>query len=176
MRAPIRTVLAVGAALVAIGGTGMAFAGAAGGHGSHLAELRQATAHFHRFAVAQDAGYGEFADAAGVTCIEDPGGAGAMGVHYVNGGLVGDGEIDATQPEALLYDFSGPRPRLLGAEYVVFVADWDGPEPPELFGHAFHFVGAGNRYGLPPFYELHAWVWHDNPSGTFNDWNPRVDC
>jgi hypothetical protein len=26
---------------------------------------------------------------------------------------------------------------------------------------------AGNRYGLPAFYELHAWLWKDNPIGLF---------
>jgi hypothetical protein len=31
-------------------------------------------------------------------------------------------------------------------------------------------------YGLPPFYELHAWLWKFNPHGFFNDWNPRVHC
>ena len=35
---------------------------------------------------------------------------------------------------------------------------------------------AGNRYGLPPFYELHAWAWKHNPRGLFDDWNPRVSC
>jgi len=34
----------------------------------------------------------------------------------------------------------------------------------------------GNRYGLPPFYELHAWLWKHNPAGMFDDWNPRVVC
>ena len=185
MRAPIRTTLAA-AALVAILGTGTASAG--GGHGDgddrghgrgHLAEIVEllwSTARFHRLAVAEDAGYGVLADAAGLTCIEDPGGQGAMGTHYVNGELVGDGEVDVAHPEALLYDLSGRRPRLLGAEYVVFVADWDEPEPPELFGHEFHLVDAQNRYGLPPFYELHAWVWKHNPNGMFHDWNPRIDC
>jgi predicted ATPase len=33
-----------------------------------------------------------------------------------------------------------------------------------------------NRYGLPPFYALHAWAWKVNPSGDFFAWNPRVDC
>ena len=37
-------------------------------------------------------------------------------------------------------------------------------------------LSAGNRYGLPPFYELHAWLWQHNPSGFFEDWNPRVTC
>ena len=119
----------------------------------------------------------ELADLAGLTCIEDQGGAGGMGVHYVKGALVGDGEIDVAQPEALLYDPSGPNPRLLGVEYVVFVADWgEDLDPPTLFGHEFHLVEAGNRYGLPAFYELHAWIWYHNPSGMFEDWNPHIDC
>jgi MoxR-like ATPase len=29
---------------------------------------------------------------------------------------------------------------------------------------------------LPPFYELHAWIWKHNPRGMFDDWNPRVVC
>ena len=35
---------------------------------------------------------------------------------------------------------------------------------------------AGNRYNLPDFYELHAWIWKHNPSGMFEDWNPTVSC
>jgi hypothetical protein len=37
-------------------------------------------------------------------------------------------------------------------------------------------VQAGNRYGLPDFYELHAWIWKFNPLGMHNDWNPDVTC
>jgi hypothetical protein len=33
-----------------------------------------------------------------------------------------------------------------------------------------------NRYGLPPFYSLHAWIWKPNPSGILTPWNPRVSC
>ena len=36
-------------------------------------------------------------------CVSGPD-HGAMGVHYINGALVGDGEIDAYRPEALIYD------------------------------------------------------------------------
>jgi len=25
-------------------------------------------------------------------------------------------------------------------------------------------------------YILHAWVWKNNPSGMFEDWNPAVSC
>lgn len=35
---------------------------------------------------------------------------------------------------------------------------------------------AANRYDIPAFYELHAWVWKHNPSGVFEGWNPSVHC
>jgi hypothetical protein len=177
MRARHWAGLAAGAAaLLAASATGMPLADA-GGHGNDLARVRAATAQFHRLGVAEDAGYGELTDAAGLTCIEDSGGAGGMGVHYVKGALVGDGIIDAEHPEALLYEPRGGRHRLLGVEYVVFLADWGvDRDPPTLFGQEFTLVGIPNRFDLPPFYELHAWIWHDNPSGLFNDWNPRIEC
>jgi hypothetical protein len=49
---------------------------------------------------------------------------------------------------------------------------WVEPAPPNLFGQEFNFTDAPNRYGLPPFYSLHAWVWKDNPAGAFAMWNP----
>ena len=55
-----------------------------------LARARAATAPFHDLAAAEAAGYGgPLEDLAGLTCIENPG-TGVMGIHYVNGGLVGD--------------------------------------------------------------------------------------
>ena len=55
---------------------------------------------------------------------------------------------------------------------------WDAEHksPPRLFGQKFSLTGAGNRYGLPPFYSLHAWVWQHNPAGTFAMFNPDVTC
>jgi hypothetical protein len=102
-----------------------------------------------------------------------------MGQHYVNGSLVGDPAIDPLRPEALVYA-PGPRGqlRLAGVEWVVFQADWDAANavPPTLFGQPFRAVAEPNRYGLPPFYALHAWIWQPNPLGMFNDWNSRVSC
>jgi hypothetical protein len=43
-------------------------------------------------------------------------------------------------------------------------------------GIHFELIPAGNRYGLPDFYELHAWIWRSNPLGMFTDWNPRMHC
>jgi len=116
--------------------------------------------------------------AAGIACI-DKAGEGGMGVHYVNGALVADGKVSASEPELVVYEpLKNGGQRLVAAEYVVFQAAWDAQhdEAPSLFGREFELVKAGNRYGLPAFYELHAWLWKHNPSGFFEDWNPRVTC
>ena len=142
-----------------------------------LRAARHGTAPFRHLANAVTAGYGLLRDAAGIACIDNP--AGGMGVHYVKGALVGDGAVNASTPEALVYEpQANGRMRLVAVEYVVFQSDWDAAHaaPPSLFGHTFELVAAGNRYGLPAFYELHAWIWKHNPRGMFDDWNPRVTC
>ena len=143
-----------------------------------LGQVKHATARYHNLAFAKNAGYGRFLDVNGVACIDMPG-MGAMGVHYVNGSLVGDGKLDPLTPEAVVYepDTAG-RLHLVAVEYVVIQNAWDANHrrPPALFGHRFDFTASPNRYGLPPFYSLHAWVWKHNPVGTFAMWNPRVTC
>jgi hypothetical protein len=110
-------------------------------------------------------------------CVSGPD-HGAMGVHYINGTLVGDGEIDASRPEALIYEPSKGGLRLVGVEFIVDSATWlaHHDSPPMLEGQAFQFVNSANRYGLPAFFELHVWAWRDNPNGAFVDWNTRVTC
>ena len=106
---------------------------------------------------------------------------GAMGLHYVNMGLVGDGEIKIGEPEIILFE---PTPdggiRITGADYLVPVALWeanpDHKGPPMLMGQLFHFFESPNRFGLDPFYALHVWAWKDNPNGAFANWNPDVSC
>lgn len=110
-------------------------------------------------------------------CVSGPD-HGAMGVHYVNPDLVGDGEIDASRPEALIYEPSDGGLRLVGVEFIVIAAAWQAKHdaPPVLEGQAFQFVDSPNRYGLPAHFELHVWAWRDNPNGAFVDWNTRVTC
>jgi hypothetical protein len=113
-------------------------------------------------------------------CVSGPD-HGAMGVHYVNSTLVTDGEIDASRPEALIYEPSGGRMRLVGVEFIVLdAAGWLATHdntPPILEGQSFQLVGSPNRYGIDgAFFELHVWAWRDNPNGAFVDWNNHVTC
>jgi hypothetical protein len=117
-------------------------------------------------------------DAQGIACIDVPG-MGAMGIHYVKGDLVGDPAVTAASPEALVYEpEANGRLRLVALEYVTLKEAWDATHssPPTLFGEMFNFTPAGNRYGLPAYYSLHAWIWEHNHHGTFAMWNPSVNC
>jgi hypothetical protein len=162
------TVVAAATAALVVPAT---FAG--GSDQDPLRQVRRATARYQDVGSATDAGYVQF-----FGCVHEPL-AGAMGIHFVNGELVGDGVIDAAKPEALMYEVKpGGKLELVGAEYVVFKEGWDAAhaEPPALFGQAFNVVAAPNRYGIPDFYELHAWAWKENPTGAHQDWNPKVLC
>ncbi|HEY6584431.1 MAG TPA: hypothetical protein VIZ29_06260 [Gaiellaceae bacterium] len=142
---------------------------------TQLDGARVATAQYRHVANAVLAGYGEFRDAQNIACIELAG-EGGMGIHYVNGALVGDDVLDAQRPEALVYQPHGKKLDLVALEYIVFASAWTKTAPPELFGRTFDYVPAGNRYGLPPFWALHAWVFKHNPMGVVMAWNPRVSC
>ena len=169
-----RTHLLAAAAIAALT---MALAGSAIAKAPTLKDVRQATGKFHRVAVAKKDGRAALKDAKGIECIDDP--AGGMGIHYVKGSIVEDGKVNARTPEAVIYEpQANGKLRLVAVEYVVFQEAWDEnhSSPPKLFGHEFEAVGADNRYGIPPFYELHAWIWKHNPNGMFDDWNPRVSC
>jgi hypothetical protein len=133
---------------------------------------RQAADRYKDVAVAEADGYGMF-----LGCVSGPQG-GAMGVHYPNGSLVGDGALDPMYPEALVYEVKNGKYELAAVEYLVLVEDWheNNEMPPALMGQVFNYVGSPNRYGMPAFYKLHVWAWKNNPSGVFADWNPNVSC
>jgi hypothetical protein len=137
-------------------------------------QVRQATRQFIDVNAATAAGYGPF-----LGCVSGPD-HGAMGVHYVNGTLVADGEVDVAHPEALIYEPSQGKMRLVGVEFIVDAATYlanHSNTPPVLDGQTFNLIGIPNRYGIPaPFFELHVWAWRDNPQGAFVDWNNRVTC
>lgn len=166
------SLLTLGAGLILLGGATSGAAQEATPTPTTLVEAaRQATAPYPDPASAEAAGYVHMQG-----CVSGPQ-EGAMGMHYVNVDLI-DGELDAAQPEILIYAPHDGAMKFVGVEYYVIAADWAATHEgsPELMGQLFNFVGEPNRYGDPPFFELHVWVGQDNPHGMFADWNPTVSC
>jgi hypothetical protein len=128
-------------------------------------QVRAANQRFADVEVAKTEGY------APIPCVSGPDGSGAMGVHYVNQKLIDDSLVDVAKPEAVLYEPGADgKLELVAVEYIT-------PKGPAALGNQlFSFVNAPNRYGLPPFYELHVWAWRANATGTFSDMNPAVSC
>jgi len=126
--------------------------------------VRAANDRFKDVAVAVKEGYAPIPCASGIE-------GGAMGIHYVNGARLKDDAIDLAHPEAVMYEPSADgKLTLIAVEYITHKG------PASLEGHLFNFTGAPNRYGLPPFYELHVWAWKPNHAGTFADMNMDVSC
>jgi hypothetical protein len=148
---------------------------------SDIHAARVATRHFQTPGAARSGGFTTLVrDKNGIACIAMPG-MGAMGVHYLNAPRL-DGNIRLRQPEVLVYKFArNGHLRLAALEYLTTRDDWEsvhgaGAPRPRLFGKRFILTGANNRFGLPAYYSLHAWIWKHNPKGTFTMWNPRVYC
>jgi hypothetical protein len=149
-----------------------------GGGQSELSALRQGTERYHDLQAAIDAGYitelPQTAAFGGGTCIAN-GAEGAMGIHMLDtrpGGRL-DGNLDPSDPEALLYEKRNDGTfKLTGVEYIVA-----GGSQPELYGQEFADTNLA-RFGNPSanVWTLHAWVWKPNPGGMFDPWNTRVTC
>ena len=146
------------------------------GESSPLAEkVRHHTARFVDINVALAEGW-----VPATPCVSGPD-TGAMGVHLVFPSRLDHVVLDASQPQALIYE---PMPngamRLVGVEFIVKAGVWamHNPPPavPALEGNLLNYIGEPNRFGLPAFYELHVWAWERNPRGTLADWNTRVTC
>jgi hypothetical protein len=133
--------------------------------------VRDATKQFLDINNAIAAGYGPF-----LGCVSGSD-HGAMGIHYVNPKLL-NGTIDATHPQALIYEPSNGEMKLVGVEFITDAATWlkNNPGPPVLEGQVFLLVDSPNRFAIHSFFELHVWAWRDNPQGAFVDWNDHVSC
>jgi hypothetical protein len=138
-----------------------------------LAELRQVTAQFHSIEAAKTAGY-----TTQITPCWAHHSAGAMGYHFGNTNLF-DATVDLLKPEVVIYEpQAGGHMRMVGMEYIVPIAAWaaanhdvnDPTDVPVLLGQKY------TRHSFLPIYKLHIWLWQNNPSGTYADWNPKVSC
>lgn len=147
--------------------------------GALLDVVREATVRFKDVSVAEAEGY-----ALAFGCVSGPD-SGAMGLHYVNMGLVGSTTsgatpLDARHPQIVIYEQAADgHLQLIGADFLVLADGWNAVHkgaPPELMGQLFHYFETPNRFGLPAFYTLHVWAWKANPNGAFVNWHPNVSC
>jgi len=101
---------------------------------------------------------------------------GAMGVHFVN--LTIKGPPDPMKPNVLIYEPVGKNLRLVAVEWLVPYTP-DTKEAPTLFGQKFMGPMEGHEPLIPKefvHWDLHAWLFKENPLGMFEATNPKVNC
>lgn len=101
---------------------------------------------------------------------------GAMGVHFVN--VTIDGPPDPVKPNVLIYEPVGKELKLVAVEWLVPLTD-KTKERPSLFGQPFMGPMEGHEPLIPSqyvHYDLHAWLFKNNPLGMFAPTNPDVSC
>ena len=121
-----------------------------------------------------------------VACVDFPTGGGmgemqykpgGMGVHFINMGNVGP-TLDAARPQVLIYEPTGDKLTLVAAEWFMPVMP-AVKEPPKIFGRSLEGPMEGHAPIMPPelhHWDLHVWLWKNNPSGMFSPTNPDVKC
>jgi hypothetical protein len=100
---------------------------------------------------------------------------GGMGVHFVN--LTVQGPLDPKRPNVLIYEPVDGKLQLVAAEWLVPVTV--AKERPVLMGQPFQGPMEGHEPLIPQgfvHYDLHAWLFKDNPNGMFSPTNPDITC
>lgn len=121
-----------------------------------------------------------------VACIDFPKGAnegsityppGAMGVHFLNMANVGP-KLDPAKPQVLIYEPVGDKLVLTAAEWFM-PEEAAGGTAPTIFGQTLYGPMDGHEPIMPAalrHYDLHVWLWKDNPAGMFVSTNKAVKC
>ena len=130
-----------------------------------IARVRAATSRFKVLEAAAAAGYPRHVE----QCVQyQP--QGAMGFHHQNAALM-DATLEVEKPEVLTYErMPDGTYELTGVEYLVPISAWSKTEPPTMMGQK---LKRAESLGI---WYLHVWIWKQNPSGLFADWNPDVKC
>ena len=137
-------------------------------------ELREIREALRKYADPVVAVYDGFASTVG--CVAYPNGG--MGVHFLNIANIGP-TPDPLRPALLVYEpEEGGRLRLVAVEWFVPLAT-GVKERPVLFGRPFDGPMAGHEPLMPGglhHYDLHAWLYKENPDGLYAPTNPNVGC
>lgn len=142
------------------------------GNRDDLHAAKAATARFRDVRAAEAAGYVQ-----GSPCVSSP--EGGMGFHWENAALMATDTVSVAHPEILLYAPGPHGLRLVGLEYWKRDADQNlatSGDRPSLFERPFDGPMLGHSPTMPVHYDLHVWIWQDNPTGLFAPFNPTVTC
>ncbi|HRP06973.1 MAG TPA: hypothetical protein PLL69_00665 [Gemmatimonadales bacterium] len=167
---------------------------------AELASIKDAASKYQDIQVALADGY--VPDPSGscevATMMGLPAETGAMGIHYFrpdllqlsgppNPRVAGTGtHTDFLQPAVLLYEPQADGSlELVGVENLVFADAWaaaGNTEPPAFQGVAFDEMqddpatALDEAHNFEHHYDRHVWIFRENPSGVFAQFNPNVSC
>ena len=164
-----------------------------------LSAVRAATERFRDVNVALAEGYirdpMNVCDSAEM--LGRPASLGVMGIHYLRPDLL---QITATEPRVsgngIHTDFLRPgvliyEPQadgslvLVAVENLAFEKAWKAAgntSPPTFEGVTFDRMAddpateADEAHMFEPHYDLHVWLYRENPNGMFAQFNPRATC
>jgi hypothetical protein len=165
-----------------------------------LDEVRTATMRFKDVKVALAEGY--VADPTNTCHVAEHMGQakslGGMGIHYFRPDLLGinsaptqrvSGDAvhtDFRKPAILIYEPNATGElELIAVENLVFEKAWKAAgksKAPTYQGVSWDRMAddpatpVDEAHGFEPHYDLHVWLYRDNPSGMFKPFNPRVTC
>lgn len=192
--------LKIGAALLAAVVSIAAPAARGGNAEPTLGEVREATERFQDVKVALAEGY--IRDPMNLCDKADmmgrPASLGAMGIHFFRPDLLGisappnprvDGtgtHTDFRRPAILIYEPQADGLlKLVAVENLVFQKSWHAAgnkRPPSFHGVEYDTMQDNpatkidEAHMFEPHYDRHVWLYRDNPSGVFAQFNPRVSC
>jgi hypothetical protein len=123
---------------------------------------------------------------------------GVMGIHYAHMGRLGvtappnpkvDGNgihTDFRAPSVLIYEPQADGSlELVAVENLVFIKAWEAAghkAPPSYLGNVFNRMEddpsteADEAHHFAPHYDLHVWLYRENPRGMFTQFNPAASC
>lgn len=164
-----------------------------------LAEVRAATERFRNVETALAEGYvrdpANMCDDAAM--MGRPAGLGAMGIHFFRPDLLGISappnpkvngngiHIDFRKPAILIYEPQADGGlELVAVENLVFAKAWNAAHRgrPTYQGIAFdHMIddpatAIDEAHNFEEHYDRHVWLYRENPTGIFAQFNPNVSC
>jgi hypothetical protein len=165
-----------------------------------LATVRASTDRFRDVNVALGEGYVRdpmnLCDTAEM--MGQPAELGVMGIHYFRPDLLGitgppnprvngtGTHTDFTRPGILIYEPQADGSlQLVAVENLVFIAAWEAAgntARPTFLGREYNLMAddpatsVDEAHMFEPHYDLHVWLYRENPNGLFAQYNPNATC